>query len=121
MSLSISEEALLKTLAVMTSADTNVMEIEVEEVQKIMQDTLGVIVTSADVRVAAKSEYIEDRQIDKYLKSIVKKLNLADKKMIISTLKAVILADDKAHPGEVKMFNSIAAVLDLTPAELVLL
>ena len=121
MSLSISEEALLKTLAVMTSADTNVMEIEVEEVQKIMQDTLGVTVTSADVRVAAKSEYIEDREIAKYLKSIVKKLNLADKKMIARTLRDVILADDHAHPGEVKMFNAVAAVLDLTPADLVLL
>lgn len=121
MSLSVPAEALLKTLSVMTRADTNVQQIEVEAVQKIMEEELGLKITSAQVHIAAKAEYIERREIDKYLKSVVKQLELSDKKTIVRCLKKIVLSDGHSHAREIKMFNKVAAVLQLTPAELVLL
>ena len=56
----------------MTQADTNTMQVEVEAVQKIMKDEFGADVSSADVRVAAKSEFIENREIAKQLKKLYK-------------------------------------------------
>lgn len=119
MSLTIAQEATLKTLAVMASADSNIQQVEVETVRQIMKDELGVELTSADVRVAAHDEFIEDRSIDKYVKAVVNKLTIEDKKLIARTLKSVILSDGAAHCFEVEMFNKVVTALKMTPAELV--
>ena len=118
MSLSVPQEALLKTLAVMTRADTNVKQVEVEAVQKIINDELGLEVTSGQVHLAAKAEFIERREIDKYLKSVRKHLELEDKITIVRSLKKIVLADDHAHAREIEMFNKVATTLQLTPADL---
>ncbi len=119
MSLSIPQEALLKTLAAMTHADTNIQQIEVEAVQEIMKAELGVSVTSADVRMAAHAEFIENRQIHKYLKSVLSQLEMADKTLILRTLRKIVLIDGKVDPNEVEMFNNVAAALKLSAADLV--
>lgn len=119
MSLSVPHEALLKTLAVMTRADTNVKQIEVEAVQKIIDEELGLTVTSGQVHLAAKAEFIERREIGKYLKSVLKQLDLEDKKTIVRSLKKIALADGHAHAREIEMFNKVATTLQLTPADLV--
>lgn len=119
MSLTVPQEALLKTLAVMTHADTNINKIEVEAVQEIMKEELGIEVTSAQVHMAAQSEFIERREIHKYLKSVLKHLELSDKQLIIQTLKKIVLADDHSRKREIDMFNKVAETLKLTPAELV--
>lgn len=119
MSLSISQEALLMTLAAMTQADTSVLQVEVEAVQRLMKETLGVDVSSQEVHVASKSEFIENRKIDDYIKSIAKDLSTADKKLIVRSLKFVIQSDGNVNNAEIDMFNRIVGVLGLTPAELV--
>lgn len=119
MSLTVPQEALLKTLAVMTRADSNIKQIEVEAVQEIVKAELGLDVTSAQVHMAANSEFIERREIDKYLKSVLKQLDLKDKILIAGTLKKIVLADGEAHAREIEMFNTVATTLKLTPAELV--
>ncbi|MBT5074373.1 MAG: TerB family tellurite resistance protein [Kordiimonadaceae bacterium] len=121
MSLTVPQEALLKTLSVMTRADTNIQQIEVEAVQKIINDELGLSVTSAQVHMAANSEFIERREIDKYLKSVSKQLEQTDKITIVRCLKNIILSDGQAHSREIDMFNKVVDVLKLTPAELVLM
>jgi len=119
MALNIVEEAMLKTLAVMTRADAHVLQVEVDMVVDIMKEEMGVTLTSADVRVAAHSEFIEGREIEKYVKSVRKKLSLEDRKRITRTLKKVVLSDGDTHPFEVDMFNKVAKTLELTPAQLV--
>ncbi|GHF24102.1 hypothetical protein GCM10017044_18400 [Kordiimonas sediminis] len=119
MSLSVVEDATLKTLAVMTHADTNIRQVEVEKVQEIMKEELGVEVTSAEVRVAARYEFIEDRAIGKFLKSVVKKLSDDDKRLIMRSLIKVVKADDRTAEGEGQMFNEVAAALGLTPADII--
>ncbi len=119
MSLTVPQEALLKTLSVMTRADTNVKQIEVEAVQEVMNDELGLSVTSAQVHMAAKAEFIERREIGKYLKSVLKQLDLADRKTIVRSLKKIVIADGHSHAREIEMFNNVATTLQLTPADLV--
>ncbi len=121
MSLTVPQEALLKTIAVMTRADTNIKQIEVEAVQNIVKEELGIEITSAQVHMATKAEFIERREIHKYLKSVRKQLDDADRLRIVRALKKIVLIDDQAHPFEIDMFNNVAEALKLTPAELVLL
>lgn len=119
MSLSVEQEAMLKTLSVMTHIDTNIHPVEVEMVQNIMKEEMGIDVPSSDVYVAAKSEYIQDEDVDKYLKSVKKDLSDDCKKMIVRGLKKIILADGKAHSYEKTLFNKVCAALDLTAADVI--
>lgn len=119
MSLTVPQEALLKTLAVMTRADTNIKKIEVEAVQEIMNEELGLSITSSQVHMAAQSEFIEKREIDKYLKSVLKHLELSDKKTIIHALKKIVIVDGQSHSREIDLFNKVAETLKLSPADLV--
>lgn len=121
MSLTVPQEALLKTISVMTRADTNIKQVEVEAVQRIVSEELGIEITSAQVHMAANSEFIERKEIHKYLKSVRKELSNDDRIAIVRALKKIVLADDHAHSFEIDMFNNVAEALKLTPAELVLL
>lgn len=121
MSLTVPQEALLKTISVMTRADTNIKQIEVEAVQEIVKEELGVEVTSAQVRMAANSEFIERKEIHKYLKSVCKQLTEDDCITIARALKKIILIDNDAHRREKDMFNRVADALKLTPADVALL
>ncbi|WND03653.1 TerB family tellurite resistance protein [Temperatibacter marinus] len=119
MSLTLQQEAVLKTISVMTHVDTNIHPVEVEMVQDIMKQDVGVEVESKDVYIAAKSEYIDDEDVDKYLKSIRKELGADDKALIIRSLKKVVLADGKAHSYELTLFNKVCAALEYTPADII--
>lgn len=115
----IAEEATIKTLSVMTKADTNIAQVEVDTVQAVLKKEMGIEMSSADIRVAAHDEFIEDRAIGKYLKKIESKLTLDDKKLMMLCLVKVIKADDRTSEAEATMFNSVADALKLTPADLV--
>ena len=118
---SILEEATIKTLAVMTKADSNIHPIEVEIVQNILKEELGIELTPAEIRVAAHDEYIENRSIIKYLRKASKDFTLDDKMHLARSLKKVIRADDKTAHAEAEMFNRICEVLKLKPIDLVCL
>lgn len=121
MTLTVPQEALLKTLSAMINADTNISPTEVKEVQRIMQEELGLEVSSADIHIAANSDFINKQEIHQYLKSVLKHLDLSNKKTIIRTLIKVIHIDGHSNSAERKMFNEVATALDLSPADLVLL
>ena len=116
--LSVAHEALFKTLAVMTNADTNVAPVEVEMVQKIFKDVTGIDVDVKEVRMAARSEFLEDRSIEKYLAGVESKLNAGDKKLIMHSLAQVIRADDDTRPREAAMFNGAAKALKVPASDL---
>lgn len=115
----IAEEATIKALAVMTKADTNIAQVEVDTVQAVLKKELNIEMSSAEIRVAAHDEFIEGRTIGKYLKKIEGKLTLEDKKLIMLCLVEVIKADDRTSEAEAEMFNSVATALRLTAADLV--
>lgn len=115
--LSVAQEALFKTLAVMTNADTNVQTVEVEIVQSIFKYETGIEVSEKDVRMAARSEFLEDRSISKYLSGVESKLSDDDKKTILKSLGEVIKADDDTRPREAAMFNDIIDALKISPSD----
>lgn len=112
------QEALFKTLAVMTNADTNVSPVEVEMVQSIFKDTTGIDVDAKAVHTEARSEFLEDRTIQKYLAGVENKLNQGDKKTIMQSLAKLIKADDDTRPRETAMFNDIAKALNVPASDL---
>ena len=117
--LTVAHEALFKTLSVMTNADTNVQAVEVEMVQNIFKDITGIEMSAKDVHMAAKSEFLEDRTIQKYLSGVEGKLSGDEKKLIMHSLAKIINADNDARPREVVMFNDAAKALKVPASDLV--
>lgn len=118
MSNQVLQEATLIALSVMTQVDTNINPDEVVTVQRIMKEKLDVDVTTNEVYKAAKTEFIEDRSVDKYLKEVRDELSTEERLMLMNALKEIVAADGKAHDYEIDMFNKVAGVLELDPSEL---
>ena len=117
-SLSVANEALFKTLAVMANADTNVQDVEVEMVQSIFKEVTGINMGTKDVHMAARSEFLEDRTIQKYLAGVEGKLSMDDKKIIMQSLARVVKADSDTRPREAVMFDEVAKVLKVPASTL---
>ncbi len=114
----LAQEALLKTLARASYADTNIQEVEVETIQKLYRDATGGDVSSADIRVAARADLYENQPFEKYLAEIQGKLDHDDKCKIMEALAAVIKADGSISLFEVDFFNDVGKALRLAPADL---
>ncbi|MBT8144483.1 MAG: TerB family tellurite resistance protein [Gammaproteobacteria bacterium] len=113
------EEAALMTLARATSADTNIMEVEVQAVQDALRNACGAEISDADIRVAAKSELYQKAPLRKYLAAVAPKLDLEQRLAIVNALGEVIKADVRISPREIEFFNGVSAALQIEPAELV--
>jgi uncharacterized tellurite resistance protein B-like protein len=112
------KEALLMTLARASSSDSNVNPVEVETVQKIVQQHTGEAVSTADVRVAAASEIFETATLDQYLSRVTRKLRSDERATIVRSLAEVIHSDVKVTSREIDFFNKAARALKATPAEI---
>jgi uncharacterized tellurite resistance protein B-like protein len=112
------KEVLLMTLARASSSDTNIQQIEVEHIQGVLKRETGEEFTVADVRKAARSDLYEDVPLAKYLAKVGRKLSSGDRVKILQTLAEVIRSDTKVSVLEIDFFNSVAASLKATPAQL---
>ena len=112
------KEVMLMTLARATGADTNVKAVEVDTVREVLKAHTGEEVSSADVRVAAHSELYEKAPLDKYLSSAGRKLDVGQRVDIAEALAEIMKADDRVSSMEINFFNTVAASLRLTPAQL---
>lgn len=115
---SLADDALLKTLARMSHADTNIKAIEVNTIQKIYNEETGESITSADIRVAARGDLYEDQPFNNYLASIEGTLSQDDKCRIAKAMVTVINSDSSVSPSEVAFFNEVCASLKLNPSDL---
>ena len=111
-------DTLLRTLARMSYADTNINCGEVETIQKIYQDVTGNEVSTADVRVASRADLYEREPFDRYLGKVQKKISTEDKMVIMRALAEVIRVDGNVSPGEIEFFNQVGNALKLNPADL---
>ena len=111
-------DTLLRTLARMSYADTNVHCGEVETIQKIYQDVTGNEVSEADIRVASRADLYEHTPFDRYLSGVQKKISTEDKMVIMCALAEVIKVDGNVSPGEIDFFNQVGNALKLNPADL---
>ena len=107
-------ELTLMTLARATKADSNIENVEVETVRKVVFNHTGREVSAADVRVAALSELYESAPLQKYLQKSGEKLPEADRVDILKALAEVIESDGKVRAQEVEFFNAVGKALKVS-------
>ena len=112
------KEVLLMTLARAADADINIQTVEVERIQKILKEHTGDDFSSADVRVAARSELYAEASLRKYLGSVRGKMTAAHRAETVQALADVFRSDSNVSVLEVDFFNGVANALQVTPAEI---
>lgn len=111
------KEVAMMVLSRATSADTNIKQVEVQQVQAVLLDATGEDFSTGDIRSAANSELYEKQPLEKYLSGVAGKLNNADRIKVISLLGKVVHSDDRVSYMEVDYFNKVCGALNATPAE----
>lgn len=110
-------ELLVMVLARATDVDAYTDPVEVETVQKVVLAYIGEEISSADVRIAAKSALFESAPLERYVSRIGPKLPKAQRMKLISALTEVMRADDKVASAETDYFNMICDAMKVTFAD----
>lgn len=114
---SLFKEVMLMTLARASSSDAAIDPVEVSTVQKILKRDTGESFTETDIRLASRPALYQEAPFSKYLGSVRKKLDAADRSAIVCALAEVIRSDTALSALEVDFFNMVAEALQATPAE----
>ena len=112
------KEVMLMTLARAADADINIQTVEVERIQEILKEHTGEDFSSADVRVAARSELYAEATLRKYLGSVRKKLTDSQRAEVIGALADVFRSDANVSVLEVDFFDRVANALQVTPSQI---
>lgn len=112
------KEVMLMTLARAADADINIQHAEVDRIREILKAHTGEDFSSADIRVAARSDLYAEASLRKYLSSVRKKLRAADRADVVDALADVFRSDDIVSPLEIDFFNRTVEALGATPAEI---
>jgi len=112
------KEVALMTLARATAADTNIKAVEVDTVQRILQEVTGEPVSIADIEVAARSDLFEKKPLDRYLAGVGKKLDAVDRVTLLGSLAEVVRSDERISPFEIAYFDMVGDALKATPSEI---
>ena len=110
-------ELLLMVLARATDVDAFTHHAEVETVQKVLRDYIGEDLTSADVRVAARSALYESAPLEKYVARVGARLPRPQRLELVRALVEVLRSDDRIATAEASYFNMICAALQLSFAD----
>jgi len=110
-------ELLVMVLARATDVDAFTHHAEVETVQQVLRDHLDEEITSADVRIAAKSALYETAPLEKYVAAIGPRLPREQRIHLVHALIEVLRADERVASAESNYFNSICAALQLSYAD----
>ena len=114
----LAKEIMLYTLARATAADTNIKQVEVEKVQEVLLNHLGIKYDLNEIRITAKSESFENRSLRSVLATASSKMRNEDKVETIQALAEVINVYGRVSEMEIAFFNEVATALSLTPAEI---
>ena len=112
------KEVLLMTLARAASSDANIDPVELTTVQAIMKSAVNEDVSDADIRLASRPALFEDAPFDRYLASVRKRIDSAQRSSVVCALAEVIRSDTRVSVLEVDFFNMVARELQATPAEI---
>ena len=112
------KEVMLMTLARAADADINIQTVEVDRIREILKDCTGEEFSSADIRVAARSELYAEANLRKYLGSVRKKLRDQDRADIVQALADVFRSDSDVSVLEIDFFNRTVEALQATPAQI---
>ena len=112
------KEVMLMTLARAADADINIQTVEVDRIREILKKSTGEEFSSADIRVAARSELYAEANLRKYLGSVRKKLRDQDRADIVQALADVFRSDSDVSVLEIDFFNRTVEALQATPAQI---
>jgi uncharacterized tellurite resistance protein B-like protein len=112
------KEVLLMTLARAADADINIQTVEVERIQEILKQHTGEDFSSADIRVAARSELYAEATLRKYLGTVRKKMTDSHRAATIQALADVFRSDSIVSVLEVDFFDRVATALQVTPSQI---
>ena len=112
------KEVLLMTLARAADADINIQTVEVDRIRAILKECTGEEFSSADIRVAARSELYAESSLRKYLGTVRKKLRDQDRADIVQALADVFRSDSDVSVLEIDFFNRTVEALQATPAQI---
>lgn len=112
------KEVLLMTLARAADADINIQSVEVDRIREILKQHTGEDFSSADIRVAARSELYAEASLVKYLNSVYKKMSSAHRAATIQALADVFRSDKNVGVLEVDFFDNVAEALHVTPSQM---
>ena len=112
------KEVLLMTLARAADADINIQTVEVDRIREIIKEHTGEDVSSADVRVAARSELYAEANLRKYLGKVAHKMQPEHRGAAIQALADVFRSDCDVSVLEIDFFNRTAAAMGVTPAQI---
>lgn len=112
------EEVLLMTLARAADADINIQHAEIERIQEILKDHTGKEFSSADIRVAARSELYAEANLRKYLGKVASRMKPAHRAETVQALADVFRSDEDVSVLEIDFFNRTVEALGASPAEI---
>ena len=112
------KEVLLMTLARAADADINIQTVEVDRIREILKSHTGEDFTSADIRVAARTELYAEATLVKYLGSVHKKMSDRHRAETIQALADVFRSDKNVSVLEVDFFDKVAEALRVTPSQM---
>lgn len=112
------KEVMLMTLARAADADINIQTVEVDRISEIIEKHTGEKLSSADIRVAARSELYAEENLRKYLAKINKRLRHQDRAAVVQALAEVFRSDSSVSPLEIDFFNRTVTALNASPAEI---
>lgn len=111
-------DTLFRTLSRLSSADTNIKNVEVETIAELYENLTGNAVSTSDIRVAARGDLYEDGSFMKYLAGIEGDIERDGKRLIMDAMCTVVRADGSVSPLEIDFFNDVARALKVDPADL---
>ena len=114
----LAKEVMLMVLSRATAADTNIKQIEVDTVRRVLKAHTKTEFAGSDIRVAASTPLYEKAPLDRYVASAARKLDTKTRLDIAHALKEVVHSDSRVSDHEISFFNNIVNALDLTPAQL---
>ena len=114
----LAKEVMLMVLSRATAADTNIKQIEVDTVRRVLKTYTNTEFARSDIRVAASTALYVKAPLDRYVSSAARKLDTKARLDIAHALKEVVHSDSRVSDHEISFFNNIVNALDLTPAQL---
>jgi uncharacterized tellurite resistance protein B-like protein len=112
------KEVMLMTLARAADADINIQTVEVDRIREILKANTGEDFSSADIRVAARSDLYAEANLRKYLGTVRKKLRPQDRADVVGALADVFRSDSNVSVLEIDFFNRTVEALNATPAQI---
>ncbi len=110
--------AVRHVMALMTLADGEVDDAEIEDMVRINEKVSGEAMTAEAMRAEVEATKRDAKPLAEYLKGVTPYVNPKSKELIVKAALLIAAADGAFHEAERELIGEIGKALDLTPAHL---